>query len=93
MLRHAEYGYSALFPAKPVSTSREFEFAGAVRTLHLQSAKVDAALFTVAVVPQVEISQAGAVAQALQHAWVTNLQAQGLFKQVATWLTLRSGYF
>ena len=81
-MRHPDFGYLALFPAKPVQATRNLTLAGKVYPLTLQAAQVDDALFAVGVIPAVPPADQAAVLATLEQSVLQNIQGQMIQREV-----------
>ena len=81
-MRHPDFGYLALFPAKPVQATRNLNLAGKVYPLTLQAARVDDALFAVGVIPAVLPAEQAAVLATLEQSALQNMQGQIIQREV-----------
>lgn len=81
-MRHPDFDYLALFPAKPVQATRNLTLAGKAYPLTLQAARVDDVLFAVGVIPAVPPAEQAAVLAALEQSALQNIQGQMMQRQV-----------
>lgn len=78
-VRNSDAGYTATFPGKPASASREFVLAGQVVTLRLQATTAGTSYFAVGEIPLTAQQQAHAQAilEALKASLRNNINAHG----------------